>query len=139
MSDRPRRVPKSVTVVRTEQVAPQLVRVVVAGDDLAQIGELEFTDHYVKLLFPPAGADYAWPFDPELIREERPREQWPVTRTYTIRWFDPSTRELALDFVVHGDAGIAGPWASRVQPGRTSGSWVPVEPGRPAPTPTSTC
>lgn len=52
MSDRPRRVPKSVTVVRTEQVAPQLVRVVVTGDDLAQIGELEFTDHYVKLLFP---------------------------------------------------------------------------------------
>ncbi|GAA3666420.1 NADPH-dependent ferric siderophore reductase [Yimella lutea] len=131
MSDRPRRVPKSVTVVRTEQVAPQLVRVVVTGDDLAQIGELEFTDHYVKLLFPPAGADYAWPFDPELIREERPREQWPVTRTYTIRWFDPSTRHLALDFVVHGDAGIAGPWAARVQPGDQigfmgpGGAWAP--------------
>jgi NADPH-dependent ferric siderophore reductase len=51
------------------------------------------------------------------IREEYPREQWPVTRTYTVRAWDPETRELTLDFVVHGDEGLAGPWATRVQPG----------------------
>jgi NADPH-dependent ferric siderophore reductase len=51
------------------------------------------------------------------IREEFPREQWPVTRTYTVRAWDPELRELTLDFVIHGDEGLAGPWAVRVQQG----------------------
>ncbi|NUS80537.1 MAG: siderophore-interacting protein, partial [Streptomyces sp.] len=53
------------------------------------------------------------------IREEFPREQWPVTRTYTIRHWDAEHREMTLDFVIHGDEGLAGPWAVRVQPGET--------------------
>ena len=60
---------------------------------------------------------YTWPFDPEQIRADRPAEEWPVTRTYTIRSYDPTTAELAIDFVVHGDAGLAGPWAANAQPG----------------------
>ena len=38
-------------------------------------------------------------------------------RSYTVRAFDEVTRELTLDFVVHGAAGIAGPWAAAAQPG----------------------
>jgi NADPH-dependent ferric siderophore reductase len=119
MSERPRpkRVARSATVLRTETLSPSLVRVVLGGPDLAALPELTFTDHYVKLLFPPAGADYAWPFDPEEIRASRPAEQWPVTRTYTIRSFDRETGELLIDFVVHGDSGLAGPWAANAQPG----------------------
>ncbi len=42
-----------------------------------------------------------------------------MTRTYTVRAWDPVQRELTLDFVVHGDEGLAGPWALRAQPGDT--------------------
>lgn len=113
---RPRPV-RSAQVVRTERLSPELVRVVLTGEDLRTIPELEYTDHYVKLLFAPAGADYAWPFVAEEIQATRPRAEWPVTRTYTIRWFDRARNELAIDFVVHGDEGLAGPWAATVQPG----------------------
>ena len=104
---RTRRVPKFATVVRTEQVAPDFVRVVLGGDDIAALAPLEFTDHYVKLLFPPPGADYRWPFDPDGLRETHPREAWPVTRTYTIRWLDRSAGELASEL------GLAPPAMSR--------------------------
>src|SRR6478736_4090399 len=119
MSERPRpqRVVRSATVLRTETLSPSLVRIVFGGPDLAALPELTYTDHYVKLLFPPAGADYAWPFDTEEIRGSRPAQLWPVTRTYTIRSFDRDIGELAIDFVVHGDSGLAGPWAAKARPG----------------------
>jgi NADPH-dependent ferric siderophore reductase len=94
-------------------------RVVLGGEGLADFAADTCTDHYVKLLFPPAGVTYPEPFDPQRIREELPREQWPVTRTYTVRQWDAEHRELTLDFVIHGDQGLAGPWAARVQPGET--------------------
>jgi NADPH-dependent ferric siderophore reductase len=34
-----------------------------------------------------------------------------------VRSWDAGTHRLTLDFVVHGDSGVAGPWAARVQPG----------------------
>src|SRR6478609_9220512 len=137
MSERPRpqRVVRSATVLRTETLSPSLVRIVFGGPDLAALPELTYTDHYVKLLFPPAGADYAWPFDTEEIRGSRPAQLWPVTRTYTIRWFDRDTGELAIDFVVHGDAGLAGPWAATVEPGESIGFHGPG--GSYAPDPTA--
>ncbi|QKW05608.1 siderophore-interacting protein [Streptomyces sp. NA04227] len=104
-------------VVRTEQLTPHMRRVVLGGEGLARFEAGEFTDHYVKLLFPPAGVEYPEPFDIQRIRAELPRETWPVTRTYTVRAWDPERRELTLDFVVHGDEGLAGPWATRVRPG----------------------
>jgi NADPH-dependent ferric siderophore reductase len=94
-------------------------RVVLGGEGLAGFAPDTCTDHYVKLLFGPEGVTYPEPFDLERIREEFPREQWPVTRTYTVRDFDPEHLELTLDFVIHGDEGLAGPWAVRVQPGET--------------------
>lgn len=109
-SDRPARPPRPVrtlTVVRKEALAPSMVRVVLGGPDIDQLPALEFTDHYVKLIFGD------------------------VTRTYTIRWLDLAAREMAIDFVIHGDEGLAGPWArdaavgdelSFVGPG---GAWAP--------------
>lgn len=126
-----RRVARSATVVRTERLTTDLVRIIARVDDPSTMPELPFTDHYVKLLFAPQGAGYSWPFDPEKVQEERPRQEWPVTRTYTVRTYDPATGELALDFVVHGDTGLAGPWAERVQPGERfgffgpGGAWAP--------------
>jgi NADPH-dependent ferric siderophore reductase len=102
-----------------------MVRLHLGGGDLRALPELTYTDHYVKLLFAPLGTDYRWPFDPERIRAERPAAEWPVTRTYTIRSFDSATAEMAIDFVVHGDAGLAGPWAARVEPGESIGFFGP--------------
>ncbi|MFD0887874.1 siderophore-interacting protein [Streptosporangium algeriense] len=104
-------------VKRVEWITPHMIRVVLGGDGLAGFGAGAFTDHYVKLLFPPHGVTYSAPFDLERIQRELPREQWPTTRTYTVRSWDPETLELAIDFVHHGDSGIAGPWAAAVQPG----------------------
>ncbi|MGJ9421653.1 siderophore-interacting protein [Aeromicrobium sp. CF3.5] len=119
--------PARLTVVRTEQVAPSMRRVVFGGDGfgtyLQRHRDLgEFTDTYVKLVFLADGYDYPEPLDLDVVREEMPDAAAPVLRTYTIRWIDPDARELAIDFVVHGDpddpaAGIAGPWAQRAQPG----------------------
>ncbi|MEW2496566.1 siderophore-interacting protein [Streptomyces nodosus] len=106
-------------VIRTQRLSPHMQRVVLGGEGLAGFTAGACTDHYVKLLFPAGGADYPEPFDLQRIREEFPREQWPVTRTYTVRAWDPEHRELTLDFVIHGDEGLAGPWALRVQPGET--------------------
>ena len=124
-----RRIPKSATVRHVEWLTPEVVRVVAALDDPASMPELTKTDHYVKILFPVG--EYAWPFDPEQIRAVRPREEWPVTRTYTVRSWAPAANEMTLDFVVHGDEGIAGPWAATVEPGTRfgfmgpGGAWAP--------------
>ncbi|MEU9670433.1 siderophore-interacting protein [Streptomyces bobili] len=122
MAERPARKPRkahSAQVVRTERLTPHMQRVVLGGEGLAEFTADTCTDHYVKLLFGPEGVRYPEPFDLERIREEFPREQWPVTRTYTVRHWDTEHRELTLDFVLHGDEGLAGPWAARVQPGET--------------------
>ncbi|MDG9720577.1 siderophore-interacting protein [Streptomyces sp. DH24] len=122
MADRPDRKPRkphTAQVVRIERLTPHMQRVVLGGDGLAGFSADTCTDHYVKLLFPSGGATYPEPFDLERVRAEFPREQWPVTRTYTVRHWDPEHRELTLDFVLHGDAGLAGPWAARAQPGET--------------------
>ncbi|MHB9862935.1 siderophore-interacting protein [Streptomyces sp. YIM S03343] len=122
MAVRPARKPRkphSAQVVRTERLSPHMQRVVLGGPGLTGFAADTCTDHYVKLLFPTGGAVYPEPFDLERIRAEFPREQWPVTRTYTVRAWDPEHLELTLDFVIHGDEGLAGPWAVRARPGDT--------------------
>ncbi|MFB7635633.1 siderophore-interacting protein [Streptomyces sp. NPDC056149] len=104
-------------VRRTERLTPHMVRVVLGGEGLAAFDAGEFTDHYVKLVFPLPDVNYPEPFDMAHIRAELPRAQWPRTRTYTVRAWDPQARELTVDFVVHGDSGLAGPWAATARPG----------------------
>ncbi|MFJ3767893.1 siderophore-interacting protein [Streptomyces sp. NPDC090082] len=116
-----RKAPKATEarVVHTERITPHMVRVVLGGPGLAGFAADTYTDHYVKLLFAPEGVSYPEPFDMERIRAEFPRDQWPTTRTYTVRAWDPVHHELTIDFVVHGDEGLAGPWAARAQAGET--------------------
>lgn len=129
-SGRPARPVRTVEVVSTEWLTPEMVRVWFAGEGVGALGELEHTDHYVKFLFPPAGAPYVHPVDPDAVQAEHPRELWPVTRTYTIR--EVRDGRMAVDFVVHGDEGLAGPWAASVQPGERvsfrgpGGAWGPT-------------
>jgi NADPH-dependent ferric siderophore reductase len=117
MANRPARAATEAVVTRVEQLTPHMVRVVVGGDALKAIQAGSYTDHYVKVLFPPQGVTYPEPFDMAVIRESLPREAWPVVRTYTIRKWLPEIPEMWVDFVVHGDEGVAGPWAARAKPG----------------------
>ncbi|QVQ52727.1 siderophore-interacting protein [Spiractinospora alimapuensis] len=104
-------------VVHTERLTPHMHRVVLGGPGLDDFTAGEYTDHYVKLLFPHPDVTYPEPFDMAGIRQTFPRDQWPVTRTYTVRAWDPVARELTIDFVIHGDRGIAGPWAVNARVG----------------------
>jgi NADPH-dependent ferric siderophore reductase len=90
------------TVASKEQLSPGMVRIRFSGD-LAAFADSRFTDRYVKLVF----GDPA-----ELENGGRP-----TLRTYTALEPDVAAGTLAIDFVVHGDEGIAGPWAAQAQPG----------------------
>lgn len=105
------------TVIRREQLSPHMVRIVAGGEGFAAYVDNSFVDRYVKIVFPQPGVDYAQPLDLWTVRETMPRQQWPFTRTYTVRWVDAAVQELAIDFVIHGDEGLAGPWAANAQPG----------------------
>jgi NADPH-dependent ferric siderophore reductase len=117
MANRPARPVTEAVVSRVEQLSPHMVRVVLGGEAISAIAAGTCTDHYVKALFPQPGVVYPEPFDMGLIRETRPREEWPVVRTYTIRKWLPEISEMWVDFVVHGDEGVAGPWAVAAKPG----------------------
>ena len=52
-----------------------------------------------------------------VLRQTLPPEDMPVVRTYTALFPDVDAGTLAIDFVVHGDEGVAGPWARRAAPG----------------------
>lgn len=117
-TDRPRRpAPMAVTVLRTSRISATMVRVWFGGPELRRFQPSACTDSYVKLTFPSPGVTYPEPFDLGRIQSSYPQSQWPVVRTYTVRAFDPERIELAVDFVVHGDRGVAGPWAAAAEPG----------------------
>lgn len=104
-------------VLRTERLSAHMIRVVAGGAGLARFPDTEFTDRYVKILFPRPGVQYPEPLDMDVVHERYPREQWPAQRTYTVRSLDHDAGEMAIDFVHHGDTGLAGPWAASAQPG----------------------
>lgn len=116
---RTRPAPMAATVVATERLSPTLVRVVFGGPQLSGFRASQFTDSYVKLTFLKPGVGYPEPFDLAQARASLPQADWPVVRTYTVRSWDQQAGQLAIDFVVHGDAGTAGPWAANAVVGDT--------------------
>jgi NADPH-dependent ferric siderophore reductase len=132
-----KRIARTAEVVRTQWLTPSMRRLVFTGPDLTCLRELPYTDHYVKILFAPHGSDYRWPFDADALRATEPAERWPVTRTYTVRAYDAARNEMTIDFVVHGDEGLAGPWAARAEAGDQIGFFGPG--GGYAPDPDADC
>ena len=125
-ADRPVRAPRAqhvLEVIRTERLSPHLVRVHLGGEGTRALLEqavperLAATDAYVKLMLPQRGSGVVPPFDLPALRETLPAEALPAVRTYTLRHADPAAGTCAIDFVVHGDEGLAGPWAASAQPG----------------------
>ena len=105
------------TVAKSETLTPTLRRVWFSSEDLSAFRESDFTDRYVKLVFPKDGVDYPEPLDMRALRGVLPPEDMPSVRTYTALFPDVEAGTLAIDFVIHGDEGIAGPWAAAAEPG----------------------
>ena len=102
-------------VLRSERIAPSLVRVWIGGSGFGTFVPNDFTDAYVKLHFAKPELGLEPPYDLQALRTTLAPEDLPVTRTYTVRAI--AADAIAVDFVVHGDEGIAGPWAAAVRPG----------------------
>ncbi|MBV9919425.1 MAG: siderophore-interacting protein [Pseudonocardia sp.] len=109
--------PTRLTVTATETITPALRRVWFRTDDLSAFASSTHTDRYVKLVFPKPGVTYPEPLDMRVLRQTLPPEDMPVVRTYTALFPDVDAGTLAIDFVVHGDEGVAGPWAQRAAAG----------------------
>ena len=120
-------------VLRSEKLTPHIIRVVLGGSGFDTFVPNDFTDAYVKLVFVDDDIDVGALPQPLTLDSFNtlPVEQRPVVRTYTVRSVDAERRELAIDFVVHGDNGVAGPWASSATPGKPayvmgpSGAYTP--------------
>ncbi|WP_040168099.1 siderophore-interacting protein [Microbacterium gorillae] len=100
---------RALIVSAVERVAPEMIRVTVAGDELAGFTSTGPADH-VKLFLP----------DPEtgVIHTRLPGTE--PTGPVLVRDFTPLPREdgsLDLDFYTHENPGPAASWALSVQPG----------------------
>ena len=130
---RPPRPTTALEVKGSEWLTPHMVRIIAGGDGFEDFGSNGFADAYVKILFAADGSAFTEPVDVAAMRESLPSDQWPKTRTYSIRSIDEGARELAIDFVIHGDEGIAAPWAANAKPGDLlqfvgpGGAWSPPE------------
>lgn len=123
-------------VVRREQLTDHMVRLVLGANGANGFDTFspnEFSDAYVKLVIVPAGVDVEVLPKPLTLDsfQELPAEQRPTVRTYTVRNVDSERGEITIDFVVHGEQGVAAPWAAAVQPGEPaylmgpSGAYAP--------------
>ncbi|HET8867865.1 MAG TPA: siderophore-interacting protein [Agrococcus sp.] len=112
---RPPRPQHVLEVLSSERIAPSMVRVRLGGPGMATFTPNAFTDAYVKVFFAKPELGLEPPFDIAALRETLDPDDVPVTRTYTVR--EATADSIAIDFVVHGEQGLAGPWAARAQPG----------------------
>ena len=98
MSARP---PYSLFQVTAEQVAlvtPRMKRIIIDGSCLPAF-RVGLPAQWLKV-FVPAGEG-----------------RTTAGRAYTVRRFDPASKKLDLDFVLHGDNGPVSAWAARVKAG----------------------
>ncbi|MGB3355561.1 MAG: siderophore-interacting protein [Mycobacterium sp.] len=103
-------------VVRSEQLTRHMVRVVLGGSGFDTFTPNESTDAYVKLVFVDDTVDVGTLEQPLTLDSFKSLDH--TVRTYTVRHTDPVRREITIDFVVHGDHGVAGPWAASAAPGQ---------------------
>jgi len=87
-----------VTAERVELVTPHMKRISIDASCLPAF-RVGLPAQWLKVFVPTGGG------------------QCVTGRAYTVRRFDPVSKKLDLDFVLHGDNGPASAWAARVKPG----------------------
>ncbi|WP_413544286.1 siderophore-interacting protein [Citricoccus nitrophenolicus] len=100
-------------VVATERLGEHFQRLTLGGPGFADFRDHHFTDKYVKILFVDPALGLEPPYDVQALRKDLPKHQRPVRRTYTVHSVDAEAQTLVIDFVLHGDSGVAGPWAAQ--------------------------
>lgn len=110
-------------VTAAKRISPNFVRLTVHSPELADWQHKGY-DQWFRLVIPVPGKDtnfhkLAKRFDMlgYLRYLTLPKDTRPWIRNYTVRQYRQKTRELDIDFVTHGDDGIAGPWAARLPVG----------------------
>jgi len=116
---------RELQVSRVADVTSGMRRITLSGEQLGAFTSNGFAqpefrsagfDDDIKLVFPYPGEK-----DPVLPIQkngsiEFPKDRRPLSKSYTVRSWNPEAAELEIDFVKHG-TGVATTWALRCQPG----------------------
>ena len=107
-------------MVRSEQLTPHMIRVVLGGSGFDTFVPSDFTDSYVKIVIVRDDIDVAALPQPLTLDSfnELPEAKPPVVRTYTVRHVDADSREISDRLRRARRAGVAGPWAASAAPRR---------------------
>ncbi|MGP5030948.1 siderophore-interacting protein [Glutamicibacter arilaitensis] len=110
------------TVEEVVDYTPHLRRVVFGGRGVADYLAAPPCVPNIKIYFPQPGQPLDQPGEDERGRWVFTGDQRARVRTYTVRWADAQAGRLAIDFVRHGDEGLASAWVERIVPGDELGA-----------------
>lgn len=119
----PGTLPSVIEVARVTDVTPLMRRVTFAGPGVATYAHDPSRVPNIKLVFPDPAGELTLP-----VGDASGRLTWPDptvrqrVRTYTVRRLDAENAEMDVDFVRHGDEGLASGWAERARPGSLIGA-----------------
>ncbi len=96
---------RTAALVQRDWLSPSYVRLRLQGEELRGFNSAGADDH-IRVFFS------------DTVDDENPRG---LSREYTPRHWDSEGGTLDIEFVVHGDEGIAGPWAAHAALGSSLG------------------
>ncbi len=91
--------PIKLTVINKTLITPHMLRITLGGEDIKNIPE-DQESGYVKLVIPNDDI-------------QTPENSKPLMRTYTIR--HQRSDSIDIDFMLHGDSGLASNWAKHAK------------------------
>ena len=112
-----------INVARWTDVTPHMRRITFSGHNLTHFDSGSL---HARLLFPVDGA-HVWPATTADGRLRwAPGEKKMPSRVYTVRHLRTDLGEIDIDFVLHGDEGVASGWAAHVKEGDAIGIFGPI-------------